>query len=237
MATGSGSRAEARQSEPLHSAAAVRPGQTVRRLAVQDRSRATVALILQVAGRAFDESSIEATTVEDIARSAGLSIGAVYRYFQNKKEIIDAVAREWRSRSDSVFAELFTDESLARSADEFVGDFLQRFQNLLAQIPGGRAILAASLSSPVSASEDDIWTKYLERYVRRHVPDISQDRCTAVAQVFKIVSATLMGSLARSGHQFDNQLREARTLLVGYIQEVSRTTATSTSADKESHLS
>jgi AcrR family transcriptional regulator len=183
-----------------------------------------VALILQVAGRAFDEFGIEATTVEDIARNAALSIGAVYRYFENKQEIIDAVARDWRSKSDTVFAELFTDDSLARSAEEFVGDFLDRFQNLLSQIPGGKAVLAVSLKSPLSASEHDIWTEHLERYVRRHVPSISQARCTAVAQVFKIVSATLMGSIARAGDKFDEELREARTILIGYIHEVARTT-------------
>jgi AcrR family transcriptional regulator len=202
----------------------VQSGSAIRRMAVQKRSQATVAVILETAGRMFDDLGIELTTVEAIARNARISNGAVYQYFDNKQDLVEAVGKEWRTKSDAVFAELFTAENLARSADEFVGDFLSRFKSLLGQIPGGRAMLVFSVSSTIPAAHDDLWTQYLERFVARHAPGISAARRLAVAKHYQIVSGALMTSLARSGDQFDRQLVEAQAVLVGYIREVARTT-------------
>lgn len=58
----------------------------------QTRGKERVRLILSTALRLFDEYGIDHTTTNDIARAAHIPIGSVYRYFQNKDEIILAIA-------------------------------------------------------------------------------------------------------------------------------------------------
>lgn len=50
--------------------------------------------ILAAAGRCFAREGFHATTMQDVLRESGLSVGAVYRYFPSKHELIGAVAEE-----------------------------------------------------------------------------------------------------------------------------------------------
>jgi AcrR family transcriptional regulator len=50
--------------------------------------------ILDAARRCFDRSGFHQTSMQDILAEAGLSAGAVYRYFRSKTEIVRAIADE-----------------------------------------------------------------------------------------------------------------------------------------------
>jgi AcrR family transcriptional regulator len=50
--------------------------------------------ILDAARRCFVRNGFHATSMQDVLAEAGLSAGAVYRYFRSKDEIIVAIARE-----------------------------------------------------------------------------------------------------------------------------------------------
>jgi TetR/AcrR family transcriptional regulator, fatty acid metabolism regulator protein len=54
--------------------------------------------ILDAAKSAFSEKGFEATSVADIARSAQISDGLVYRYFRNKRELLYEVLRKFYER-------------------------------------------------------------------------------------------------------------------------------------------
>jgi AcrR family transcriptional regulator len=54
--------------------------------------------ILDAAKGAFSEKGFEATSVADIARSARISDGLVYRYFRNKRELLYEVLRKFYER-------------------------------------------------------------------------------------------------------------------------------------------
>jgi TetR/AcrR family fatty acid metabolism transcriptional regulator len=54
--------------------------------------------ILDAAKSAFSEKGFEATSVADIARSARISDGLVYRYFRNKRELLYEVLRKFYER-------------------------------------------------------------------------------------------------------------------------------------------
>jgi AcrR family transcriptional regulator len=60
-----------------------------RRRPVQDRSRQTVAAILEAAARIFDRGTT--ATTGGIARLAGVSIGSLYEYFPNKDAILESL--------------------------------------------------------------------------------------------------------------------------------------------------
>lgn len=50
--------------------------------------------ILDGAKRSFTRNGFHATSMQDVLTEAGLSAGAVYRYFSGKDELIEAVASE-----------------------------------------------------------------------------------------------------------------------------------------------
>jgi AcrR family transcriptional regulator len=65
---------------------------TPRRLPVQSRSHQTVQRVLDAASSLLEHTPLEDVTTTRIAAEAGLSIGALYRFFPDKQTIIDAIA-------------------------------------------------------------------------------------------------------------------------------------------------
>ena len=63
-----------------------------RRAPVQLRSQQTVQRVLDAASALLPRVSLEEITTTRIAEEAGLSIGALYRFFPDKQSIIDAIA-------------------------------------------------------------------------------------------------------------------------------------------------
>jgi AcrR family transcriptional regulator len=65
---------------------------TPRRAPVQSRSQHTVQRVLDAASSLLGQMPLEDVTTTRIAVEAGLSIGALYRFFPDKQTIIDAIA-------------------------------------------------------------------------------------------------------------------------------------------------
>ncbi|MGW4054722.1 TetR/AcrR family transcriptional regulator [Streptomyces sp. NPDC004779] len=61
--------------------------------------------ILDGAARCFARNGFHATSMQDVLAEAGLSAGAVYRYFRSKDELIAAIAEETFARIRGAFAE------------------------------------------------------------------------------------------------------------------------------------
>jgi AcrR family transcriptional regulator len=65
--------------------------------------------IVGAAARLFSANGFHATSMADIIDAAGLSAGAVYRYFRSKEELIGAVAAHALTTADDVFERLLAD--------------------------------------------------------------------------------------------------------------------------------
>ena len=63
-----------------------------RRSPVQSRSHKTVQRVLDAASSLLEQMPLDDLTTTRIAAEAGLSIGALYRFFPDKQTIIDAIA-------------------------------------------------------------------------------------------------------------------------------------------------
>ncbi|UCC30226.1 MAG: TetR/AcrR family transcriptional regulator [Phycisphaerales bacterium] len=64
--------------------------------------------ILKAACRCFARSGIGETSIQDICHEAKLSVGAVYRYFRSKGQIIEAIAQLGRENTRDHFASIDT---------------------------------------------------------------------------------------------------------------------------------
>jgi AcrR family transcriptional regulator len=62
-----------------------------RREPVQERSRQTVARILDAAAALIDEAGVDAATTRAIADRAGVAYPSLYRFFADREEILDAL--------------------------------------------------------------------------------------------------------------------------------------------------
>jgi AcrR family transcriptional regulator len=72
-----------------------------RRKPAQERSRALVETILDATADTLRTDGPRRTTTMRIAAQAGVSIGAVYQYFQNKQALYRALAERFFSRLDA----------------------------------------------------------------------------------------------------------------------------------------
>src|SRR5215204_319268 len=75
------------------------PGQTSQGAAARDRLYATAMQLIAARG-------YEATTLRDIAREAGVSIGLLYRYFPSKQAVVIALYDELSSEYERRAADL-----------------------------------------------------------------------------------------------------------------------------------
>jgi AcrR family transcriptional regulator len=62
--------------------------------------------ILDAARRCFLRDGFHNTSMQDVIAEAGLSVGAVYRYFPSKNDLITAIAQSVIGGADGVFADL-----------------------------------------------------------------------------------------------------------------------------------
>jgi AcrR family transcriptional regulator len=64
-------------------------------------------LILDVAIKLFTQKGFAATTMDDVAKSAGISKGLSYFYFKNKEDLYMAVTKKAYDELKSVFRDIF----------------------------------------------------------------------------------------------------------------------------------
>lgn len=110
-----------------------------RRTPLQSRSLETVQRIFKATSRLLATTPFDEITTSAIARKAGISVGALYRFFPEKQSIIDAIAvrhvEEFRAEFESGFAKLNFQDGPA-----FLSAVIDTFVAFLDSRPDFRAI-------------------------------------------------------------------------------------------------
>lgn len=110
-----------------------------RRSPVQERSQETVHQIFAATSRLLSKMPLQEITTSRIAQDAGVSIGALYRFFSDKQAIIDAIAvrhvEEFRASLEGRFSELSLSDGSA-----FLSAVIDAFVEFLDARPDFRAI-------------------------------------------------------------------------------------------------
>lgn len=115
----------------------------VRRQPEQKRSRAGVRAILDATAELLGVMGIDQITTTEIAKRAGLSKAALYRYFPTKMAVVRALAqREFELQQIAIAANLSSDRDLDELLSEGLREYLlsHRAEPYLAQL---RAIIRA----------------------------------------------------------------------------------------------
>jgi len=101
-----------------------------RKTPIQKRSKATVEAVLAAAAQVFEERGYAAGTTNQIAETAGVSIGTLYQYFPSKEALtvallelhIEEIQRRMREWVGHIVAENHT---LLAALEDYVGEMLE----------------------------------------------------------------------------------------------------------------
>lgn len=100
-----------------------RPATCARKIAVQERSKATVDALLSATARVLVREGYDKTSTNKIAAAAGVSIGSLYQYFPSKEALVAAVIQRHTDEMMDVVRESFARVAtmpLAQAARELV---------------------------------------------------------------------------------------------------------------------
>lgn len=122
--------------------------------------------ILVAATTVFSQKGSAAATMQDVAREAGLSVGALYRYFPGKDDLVAAVFEGIGQRTRQLFARAASGESSVAGMLSQAGSILE--ERLMQQLTREEtilvleAILAYSRSQPgTSTSSRQLQDQYV----------------------------------------------------------------------------
>ncbi|CAN5501972.1 TetR/AcrR family transcriptional regulator [soil metagenome] len=178
--------------------------------------------ILSAAGACARQSGFHAASMAKIARTAGISVGQIYRYFDNKEAIIAAIVAEDVARVNAVFAFF----------DAAPGDLLANLQaNLPEQIEicfeTERAALdleilaeaARNQKVAVIVREADAtqMTQAARLLEKLRKPDWTQDELEIRAEILGIIFDGLQTRAVRRPHQDRAALTEQLKAVIAHV--------------------
>ncbi len=185
----------------------------------QARSVATFERIVTAAGELFDEVGPENTSTEAIAARAGVSIGSVYRFFENRAAIESVIAERSLERAIPPMEAMYSDESLQRDLEDVCESFIEVLRGVFTSIPGSRVLLSRMIVTP-NAERVAHFTALLERPIERYAPGLPAARRRAAARTYATFSAALMAAAGAPGEDPEAHLTELRDVLVGYMRQL-----------------
>ncbi|MFY9753812.1 MAG: TetR/AcrR family transcriptional regulator [Candidatus Acidiferrales bacterium] len=219
-ATGPNAESEARgtaEAETRREAASGR-----RRSPVQERSHGTVQRIFEVTSRLLADAPIEEITTSLIAREAGISVGALYRFFPDKQAIIDAIAVR---HMEAFRAEFESGIGRLEMADGpgFLGAVIDAFFDFLESRPDFRTIaLGRHISGSTRRRETDpnaVGAGMVKRFM---IETLGMQDATALDLRLRVAIETGERLFAFAFEQPAGEERllviaEMKTLLAGYL--------------------
>ena len=144
---------------------------TARHPPQQNRARQTQGRLLDVAGELLAEVGIERISTNMIAARAGLSPPALYRYFDDKYAVLEALGRRLMERQNAVleaWIARYAPAGIVAMADH-IGDLLAENAAVTRAEPGAVWILRALHASPQLV--------HIRLESHRHVTDRLTDAC------------------------------------------------------------
>lgn len=111
----------------------------------QKRARATYRALMIAASDQLAEGGLEIVTTNGIVARAGLSPPAFYRYFRDKSDILQRMARELMDAQNEQFAPLLERKMLDLPA---IIELLRATVDVTRDFPGGAALLRAMRADP-----------------------------------------------------------------------------------------
>lgn len=170
----------------------------------QDRAERTHAAILDAAAKIFPKLGYEKTQTPDIAKEAGISTGAVYRYFEDKRQIfLEMLERELAKaraevdvRLSAIMAQGTVDSPIAMT--EHVLDTI--FESTKKDAALTRVFVALSLTDPdvaaIKARADEYDRQFFANMIEAMLPRDIVPNPAATAMVAHVAAVGVATEIA-----------------------------------------
>jgi AcrR family transcriptional regulator len=118
--------------------------------------------ILDAARACFLRSGFHQTSMQDVIREANLSVGAVYRYFPSKTDLITAIAEQVIEQIAGVF-----DQLLAEKPPPPIGAAMERAVDVVTANSGPDGVLRLALQIWSESTTDPALASFVDKVYRR----------------------------------------------------------------------
>lgn len=199
-----------------------------RRLPKQARSQERYEAILATSANLFMENGFEAVTTNEIAKRAGMAVGSLYQYFDNKEAIAEALADRYATELRRLTDELLTADvaglPLAKAVDALVDPIVTfhtahpAFSPLWLGAETSRKLKAA-----MKGMDAEVQSR-VESLITARIPSLSKKRVWMLGTVMLMTVKSLLVILGRDYHPafVRGAARETKRMLVAYINAVIR---------------
>jgi AcrR family transcriptional regulator len=191
-----------------------------RRRPTQERSHKKFDHILEVSRALLLEVGFESFTSEEVAHRAGLPIGTLYQFFQNKYVIVceldrvDAVAVRQELQQ-------FAQEIPSLDWLKFLDRLIDHVAALWVNDPSRRAVWHAVQSTPATRATAAVTERELAAEIAYVLgpltPGTPRERRTIMAEVILHVAYSMLNFSIRDGQNHTEAVVELKRLLAAYL--------------------
>ncbi|MFP1628679.1 TetR family transcriptional regulator [Streptomyces sp. 5K101] len=194
----------------------------LRRTPVQQRSADRLARILDACAELLDACGYEELSTRDVAARAGVPIGSVYRFFGNKRALVEALGHRNLDR----YAERVAGRLVPLPAGDWRGAvdvMLDEYLAMKRTVPGFALIdfgVQLPVGAPVAGPNDEVADRLVRLFAvhQGREPDARLRRAVLVA--VEAADALLQLAFRVSGTGDEGIVGETRLLLRAYLADV-----------------
>ena len=179
--------------------------------------------ILNSATKAFAQSGFEATSLDDVAREAGVTRMILYRHFESKRKLYEAILEHFRNKLTTAV------KGLPQGAIGSYSQFIQAFVSLAAENPDGFRLYYQHVAREpefhdyVEKMNDAIKTRVEENPVMRQILPDPQLRAWASETIYAVIIQSIIAWL-NAGKPNATKVSEAiRQIIVAAMQAIKST--------------
>jgi AcrR family transcriptional regulator len=191
-----------------------------RRRPTQERSHKKFDHLLEVARELLLEVGFESFTCEEVAHRAGLPIGTLYQFFQNKYVMVCEL-----DRVDAVAVRLeleqFAQEIPSLDWLKFLDKLIDHVAALWVSDPSRRAVWHAVQSTPATRATAAVTERELAAEIAYVLgpltPGTPRERRTIMAEVILHVAYSMLNFSIRDGQNHAEAVVELKRMLAAYL--------------------
>ncbi|HEX5828798.1 MAG TPA: TetR/AcrR family transcriptional regulator [Candidatus Limnocylindrales bacterium] len=188
-----------------------------RRTPTQDRSRETFEAICAAASSLIEEGGIAALTTNAVARRAGVSITAVYAYFEDKWAIVHELFNRFEQLRADALRALFADFDEREDWRPVIDETWARMAEFRVEVPGAMPLRHAMAGQPGLARLDyegsiRSATLFADAMVRRR-PSLSWEDAYRASWAVTLIAGVLIDDAVRDGTIAWDRLWEGTSIL------------------------
>ncbi|MER6714300.1 MULTISPECIES: TetR/AcrR family transcriptional regulator [unclassified Streptomyces] len=195
---------------------------SLRRAPVQRRSAERLARILDACADLLDEVGYDALSTRAVAQRAGVPIGSVYRFFGNKRQMVDALAQRNLERYTARVTERLGeagDGGWRAAMDAVLDEYLE-----MKRTAPGFSLVDFGNQIPVGARDAEPNHRVADRLTELLAGHLDREPDEDLRRVFLIAvetADTLVHLAFRLAPEGDEKIiTEAREMLRGYLARV-----------------